>query len=577
MPDKRWGMHLTKVLPVPPAVGLIAAMTLRSSLVRRYFMVTLAVWGVSIAAVSLLYDRYASGLLDQLLGEKLNAHLTAAAGRLGSFLDVRNYELETLSNHPMLPAYMRAAPVAMGGEVAELLRVEADVPDLYGVLFLSDDNLLRAVVAGQAASGAPYWGGTRFDLSELPVVTVGETDFVGPAPAINGQAGWFLMRQSVAQGGIALHVRLSSLTELLGTPPAASMMEPLLKTPTGYFDAVGQQVFPRGELVPGPEVVPGWRPVLHMDSRALISPLQAARGGLYLAILLAVAASVMLFSRLAARLQRRLAPLSHGAQAIARGELDHRVPVRGEDEIAMLSDSFNAMATRIEGMVAEAVRMERMVALGEFATAIAHEVRNPMATLKTSAQALARREADAERRALLDDMVGEIDRLGRVMQDLLEYGRPRQAEPRPVAARELLRRAQSLMAPTAAHAQVSLNAQGDADLVVLADADQIQQVLVNLLLNALDATPPGGLVSLRVFRGGNHGEIEVRDTGRGIPDALLDKVMQPFFTTKPSGTGLGLAICRQLVELNGGGMRIVSSEGQGTTIRLSLPLPEEVR
>ena len=181
------------------------------------------------------------------------------------------------------------------------------------------------------------------------------------------------------------------------------------------------------------------------------------------------------------------------------------------------------------------------------------------------------------RRALLDDMVGEIDRLGRVMQDLLEYGRPRQAEPRPVAARELLRRAQSLMAPTAARARVSLNVQGDADLVVLADADQMQQVLVNLLLNALDATPPGGLVSLRVFRGGNHGEIEVRDTGRGIPDALLDKVTQPFFTTKPSGTGLGLAICRQLVELNGGDMRIVSSEGQGTTVRLSLPLPEEIR
>lgn len=553
---------------------LYMRMTLRSSLIRRYFVITLIVWGASIAAISLLYDRYASSLLEQLVGERLAAHLAAAAGRLGAFLDVRNYEIETLSNHPMLPAYVAAGRAGTGGEIAELLRVEADVPDLYGVLFLDGNNQLSAAVAGQAASGAPYWGGSRFDLSDLPVITVNETDVIGPSLASNGEAGWFLMRQQLFQGSIALHVRLASLTELLGTPPAVSMMEPLLKTPAGYFDAVGQQVFPRGELVPGPEVMPGWRPMLHMDSRALISPLQTARYGLYLATLVAVAASVILFSRLAARLQRRLEKLSRGAQAIARGDFDHRVPVGGHDEIALLSESFNAMAARIKGMVTEAVRMERLAALGEFATAIAHEVRNPMATMKTSAQALARREADPERRALLNDIVAEIDRLGRVMQDLLEYGRPRQAVPVPVPAREMLRRVQSLMASTAARRGISLNVQGEADLMVLADADQMQQVLINLLINALDATPKSGLVSLRVFREAQCVVVEVRDTGGGIAAHLLDKVTQPFFTTKVGGTGLGLAICSQLVDLNGGTLRIVSSEGQGTTVRLFLPLPE---
>lgn len=552
-------------------------MTLQTSLVRRYFVVTLAVWGLSIATVSLLYDRYASSLLDQLLGEKLSAHLTAAAGRLGSFIDVRNYELETLSNHPMLPAHMNAGPRGIGGEVAELLRVEADVPDLYGILFLSPDNRLAAAVAGQAASGAPYWGGTRFDLSDLPVVTVGDTDYVGPAPAIDGQAGWFLMRQALGHGAIALHVRLASLTELLGAPPAVGMAETLLKTPAGYFDGVGQQVFPAGPMIEGPEVMAGWRPVLHMDSHSLLSPLQMARYGLYLATLIAVAASVMAFSRLADRLQRRLRPLAHGAQAIARGEFDHRVQVGGRDEIALLSASFNAMAARIEGMVGEAVRMERMVALGEFATAIAHEVRNPMATLKTGAQALARHETDAERRALLSDMVAEIDRLGRVMQDLLDYGRPRPAEPEKVTAREIVRRARSLLAPLAARAQVALNVQGDADLGVVVDPQQIQQVLVNLVLNALDATPAGGFVSLRVFRATRHAVVEVRDTGRGIPAGQLDQVTRPFFTTKPHGTGLGLTICRQLIELNQGTLRVVSAEGQGTTVRLTLPVPEEAR
>ena len=549
---------------------------LKTSLVRRYFVVTLAVWGISIGAVSFVYDRYASTLLDELLGEKLNSYLAAAAGRMGAFFDARNYEIETLSNHPALPAYIGAGPSAGGGEIAELLRVEADVPDLYGVLFLNERDNITINVPGQAASGGPYWGGWRFDLRDLAVITSGETDFVGPSPAVNGQAGWFLMRHDLQKGQMALHVRLASVTELLGAPPAVSMMEPLLKTPEGFFDPVGQKVFPRGEVIMGPEVLPGWRPVLHMDSRALISPLQTARLGLYLGTVAAVAASLMLFSRLAGRLQRRLGNLSAGAQAIARGELDHRVPVGGQDEIAVLSNSFNSMAERIEGMVAEAVRMERLAALGEFATAIAHEVRNPMATMKTSAQALARREADLERRGLLEDMVAEIDRLTRVMQDLLDYGRPRQAVPVPVAARELLRRAKSLMAPAAARRGISVNVQGDADLRVLADADQMQQVLVNLMINALDATPEGGLVSLRVFGEVHRGVVEVRDTGTGIPGHLLDRVVQPFVTTKSGGTGLGLAICRQLVELNGGSMRIVSSEGQGTTVRLFLPLGKGV-
>jgi two-component system sensor histidine kinase AtoS len=135
------------------------------------------------------------------------------------------------------------------------------------------------------------------------------------------------------------------------------------------------------------------------------------------------------------------------------------------------------------------------------------------------------------------------------------------------------RRLQSLLSTEAEARQVDLTVQGDPHVVALADPDHLQQILMNLALNALQATPPGGLVTLRVHREGAAVLVEVRDTGAGIPEARLREVFEPFFTTKPAGTGLGLSISRQLAELNGGRLSLESASGQGTTARLVLAGP----
>lgn len=550
----------------------------RNSVVSKYFVALFLTAMVPLIGVGVLYDRYAQALLDQITGERLSAQLAATASRINAFFEARLYQLETLSNYPPLPAFLAPGAPGLESELGAILRIEADTPDLYGILFFAPDGSLARVVPGQAAFGPPYWSGRPFPMEGIPVTMLAGAEMIGPVPPDAGQSGWFLLRQQLrdqrnglSAGSIALHARLSSVTELLGAPSVAGILQPVLQTPAGYFNAVGHPVVPRGQIVEGPEVLPGWRPSLVVDPAELLRPFLQARRGVYAAMAASALVIVALSLRLARRLRRRFDALARGAEAVAAGNLDHRIAASGSDELGALSRAFNSMAAKLQQSIAQTVRMERLVVLGEFATTVAHEVRNPLATMKTSVQALARQERDGERLELLADMEQEIDRLARVMEDMLSFGRPRPPEPVRVPVRELLRRLQSLIGPQAARQEIGLSVQGDSDIVFLADPDHLMQILVNLLMNALQASKPLDLVSVRAFRRGLRAAIEIRDTGCGIPDAALPRVMDPFFTTKPKGSGLGLSISRQLAELNGGDIEILTAEGRGTTVRVTLP------
>ena len=219
--------------------GLRARVRLLSgSLVRRYSLLLLIATVAPMAMVGLVYDRYMRSLLDQFTGERLQAQLAATASRISAFLDARTYQLEQLARYPVAPLAGRAGPLAE--ELISLARLEADEADLYGVLVFGEAHELLQVIPGQAASGSPYWAGSRFDSRHLPVSDLGEAKILGPVPPRDGQSGWFLLQEPLHGGGhIALHVRFSSVTELLGAPSIAGVLEPVLKTPAGYFDVVG--------------------------------------------------------------------------------------------------------------------------------------------------------------------------------------------------------------------------------------------------------------------------------------------------------------------------------------------------
>ena len=164
----------------------------------------------------------------------------------------------------------------------------------------------------------------------------------------------------------------------------------------------------------------------------------------------------------------------------------------------------------------------------------------------------------------------EIDRMARAMEELLAFGRPRPPERVEVQIREVARRLNALVANEAARRRVSLEVKAPPDLRAVVDSDHLLQILMNLTLNALQATPEGGKVTLDAYPAGPQVVIEVVDDGAGITPETLRHVFEPFFTTKGGGTGLGLSISRQLAELNDGRLTLESVYGAGSTARVTL-------
>lgn len=553
----------------------------RFSLVGRYSFISLTLMIGSVAVLSALYTAVSDSVNERLAGERLEAQVAGNANRLTNFIENRVYQLETLSTHPSMPLYLAYSEAVPEG-VRELVRVEADSPDLYGILFFDSGNDLLEVVPGQAASGSPYWDREDWSLAGLPVIEFGISEIIGPSLPDNGGPAWLLIRQPLrtgaeqaVQGAIGLHVRLASLTELMRTENLAGVLRPFLRTPTGeLLDATGnlQATVPK-DLRSGPEVLPGWRIDYVVSAGEILSPLRNAQLGLYALAGVLALGTVILFWALARSLRRRVARLTEGAEAFASGDLHFRLqaPKNDKDEIDVLAHAFNAMADRLQEMIQRTVQAEKMAVLGEFATGVAHEVRNPLATIKLTVQALEKREPDKQRRELLVSVEDEIDRLNRVVGDLLDYGRPVPGEAQQVEIRRIFRHACVLTSGLADSRQVTVSATGDSRLTIHASPDQIIQCLVNLVANAVQACEPDGMVHLRAYRKGNYLTVEVTDNGCGMSRETLSRVTEPFFTTRSDGTGLGLSITRQLIELNGGEMDIRSLPGQGTTVFVTLP------
>jgi two-component system, NtrC family, sensor histidine kinase HydH len=558
-------------------------MAIDKSIVRRYLVLSLLASVVPVLSVGLLYDRFAESAFQKVIDEKLSTHLTATASRLSAFVEARRYQAETLANFPGIAHYAAAQNGSGTEQVEALLQVESDLPDLFGILLLSPTEKLQKVIPGQAASGPPYWSETPLRMSGLPLTRLAESELIGPAAPENGNSGWLLVRYPLPETGqgagssgyVALHVRLSSLTELMGADPAAGALEPLLKTPAGYFNSVGRLVTPRGKLVSGPEIFPGWQPMLQVQKSQLLDPFDRARRALFIAVLIGAILIVILFYRMSLKLRQRIGQLLAGAKAISSGRLEYRIGDPGSDEIASVSRAFDVMAGRLEEHLARIVHMEKLAVLGEFATGIAHEVRNPLASIKTTVQALARRETDSRRLQLLADVESEIDRLARVVSQLLDFGRPREPVRECVTVRDVLRRVVLLLDTEAKSRGVLLSAQGDSDLVFVADADHVVQILLNLGINALQASDENGVVVVRASRESGMAVLEVSDCGHGIPADVLPRVTDPFYSTKSKGMGLGLSISRQLAEMNGGRLEICSTPGSGTSVRIYFPITEE--
>ncbi len=238
------------------------------------------------------------------------------------------------------------------------------------------------------------------------------------------------------------------------------------------------------------------------------------------------------------------------------------------------STIIRAQTDAIEAARARLVQSEKLAALGQLSASIAHEVRNPLAVIRSAAQSLgesvAGRDAEGERACRF--ITAEIDRLTSVVGSLLAFARPLRLELKPVAVDELFDGALQLAAPDLTREQVQVaRPVPTAPLRVRADVDLVRQVLVGLLANAIEAVGRNGAITLDARDQNGSVEIEVADSGPGVPAELRTRIFEPFFTTRAKGTGLGLPIARQIVEAHGGKLEVGERRGGGARFVVRLP------
>lgn len=237
---------------------------------------------------------------------------------------------------------------------------------------------------------------------------------------------------------------------------------------------------------------------------------------------------------------------------------------------------IHAQTEAIEAARARLVQSEKLAALGQLSASIAHEVRNPLAVIRSAAQSLAETRApdDEEEQRACRFIIAEIDRLTSVVSSLLAFARPLRLDPRPVAIDDLFDAALLLAGPELARHAVAVARpeRTAAPLRVQADVDLVRQVLVGLLVNAAEAAGERGEIRLDARARDGAVEIDVADSGPGVPVELEARIFEPFFTTRPRGTGLGLPIARQIVEAHGGKLEVGTRRGaRGACFTVRLP------
>jgi two-component system nitrogen regulation sensor histidine kinase NtrY len=306
----------------------------------------------------------------------------------------------------------------------------------------------------------------------------------------------------------------------------------------------------------------------HIRSAALM----VGGGGILLAILLS--------SWAAARVTRPVEQLAHAAQEVAQGNWNARVDVLGDDELGQLADSFNRMTTELLGQKERLMQAERVAAWRELARRLAHELKNPLFPLQLTVENLVRaRQQNPEQfeevfRESSRTLLAEIANLKGIVGRFSEFSKMPQPKLQAVQVNEVIRGVLQLFqaqldAP--GRAKISCELQLDPHLeTVAADAELLHRAISNLVLNAMDAMPDGGMLSMRTRSNGGNVVIEVADTGAGLTADECAQIFTPYYTSKAHGTGLGLAIVQSVVSDHGGRIHVKSAPGRGTTFVIEL-------
>jgi signal transduction histidine kinase len=290
---------------------------------------------------------------------------------------------------------------------------------------------------------------------------------------------------------------------------------------------------------------------------------------------------ILALRREADTLRRDMLALSSGTLSEAPAPPEPAVEIRTGDEIEDLARTFTAMRHTLEESLHtihvqhdELLRKEKLASVGQLLAALAHDLRNPLGVIRSSAQlVLEEQQPDAVKQEVTRYIIDEVDRLTHRINDFLRYARQKPPELKPTAAEELVQSALWQWKAQGGHEHIAIRTHFDPHLPALhVDPEQVKEALVNLFINAREAMSGLGALTIAVRREQDGAiAIEIADTGCGIPDANVTRIFEPFFTTKEYGTGLGLTNVKRLIQDNGGTISVHSEAGKGTRFTLRFP------
>lgn len=587
---------------------LAVALGLRSKLTALFLLLALG----PLSLAGWLFYRTASGTLVQRSEDHLIALAQVTADQVEAFFRERRASLELLAETPFIQLAFLAHEFNQSlHEVREKLYAYQKKEPFYHRITLYDLKGARIVSfpePDRVAPGPPIWFrgalGRDYYASDLgltegrPSVVLAKTvyDFDRPGHPVGllvfdldfGAVAALLEKVRPARSAAAFlldgrgvvfaHPEPSSL----GRPWVDDERDPSLVA-LGQRMLVGDPGFGshrEGDqerfVAFAPVPKKGWIVGVSIERNDLLADVLAFRRRMLTLGLVTLAVGMIAALGVVQWLVTPLNALTRGAAAIARGEWDQTISISRGDEIGQLASTFNRMARALSETTAHLIQRERLAALGELAAAIAHEVRNPLAGLKTSLQVLARRLGDHDARSFGADVQKEVDRLNALVSSLLDYARPARAKPVSVPIPTILDQALPLVKKSLDQHGIRLVQEiGTPAPRAFADPQQMGQVFLNLFLNAQKAMPGGGTltVACRTVPDGDDRRVEVivADTGKGIPEEILPRIFDPFFTTDPQGTGLGLAIAHRLIRENGGSIRVESPPQGGAIFVVRLP------
>jgi two-component system NtrC family sensor kinase len=299
------------------------------------------------------------------------------------------------------------------------------------------------------------------------------------------------------------------------------------------------------------------------------------RRQLYLfAALLTVVITATVFALLTRLVGKPVGELVEGTRRLAAGDLDQPIPVRSHDEIGLLARSFNENTEKLARAQRQLHEMEKLASVGRLAAGVAHEINNPLTGILTYAEAL-REDLTQKQRADVDAIIGEALRCRDIVRRLLDFARRRPPAKRETDLNQLVEHVLHLLERQKALGHVRVVRELASELpTVMLDSSQFHQVLVNLVVNAAEATPAGGTITVATAASADGAgiQLDVTDTGSGVPPEVRSHIFDPFFTTKTMGTGLGLPVAWGIVQQHGGRLSFVTAPERGTTFTVELPI-----